>query len=56
MREMPDQSLPNFVQTSVPTQGNVLNNDMPQPMQTPGPGVTQTPKPKQITGEKTLCY
>jgi len=29
---------------------------MTPPTRPPDPGVTQTPKPKQITGEKTLLY
>jgi len=29
---------------------------MTAPTRTPDPGIPQTPKPKQITGEKTLLY
>jgi len=35
--------------------GKVLNTSLTQPTRSPDPGVPQTPKPKQITGEK-LCY
>jgi len=36
--------------------GKVLNTSITLPTQTPDPGIPQTPKPKQITGEKTLLY
>jgi len=35
--------------------GKVLNTSMTTPTQPLDPGVPQTPKPKWITGEKTLC-
>jgi len=43
--------------TDLPTNsGKVLNTSMTLPTQPPDPGVPQTPKPQQITGEKTLPY
>jgi len=36
--------------------GKVLNTSMTLSAQPPDPGVTQTPKPKQIPGEKTLLF
>jgi len=36
--------------------GKVLKTSMTPPTQPTDPGVTQAPKPKQITGEKTLPY
>jgi len=42
--------------TDLPTNwGKVLNTRMTTPTRPPDPGVPQTPKPKWITGEKTLC-
>jgi len=35
--------------------GKVLNTIMTPPTRPLDPGVPQTPKPKQVTGEKTLC-
>jgi len=35
--------------------GKVLNTSMTPPTQPLDLGVPQTPKPKQVTGEKTLC-
>jgi len=35
--------------------GKVLKTSMTLPTQPSDPGLPQTPKPKQITGEKTLC-
>jgi len=55
-RKPPDQSPPNFALTSTPTWGKVLNTSMTLLTQPPIPGVPHTPKPKQITGEKTLLY
>jgi len=49
--ELPDQSPPNFAQTS----GKVLSTSLTPPAQPPVPRVPETPKPKQITGEK-LCF
>jgi len=36
--------------------GKVLNTSQTLPNRTPDPGIPQTPKPKQITKEKTLLY
>jgi len=36
--------------------GKVLNTSMTLPTRYPDPRVPQTPKPIQITGEKTLLY
>jgi len=42
--------------TDLPTNsGKVLNKSMIPPTRTLDPRVPQTPKPKRITGEKTLC-
>jgi len=42
--------------TDLPTNsGKVLNTTMTPPTRPPDPGVPQTPKPKWVTGEKTLC-
>jgi len=46
----------NFAQTSTLTQGRLLTQVWPRQPNTPDPGVPQTPKPKRITGEKTLLY
>jgi len=54
-REPPYQSPPNFAQTSTPTQGRILTQVWPRQPKPPDPGVPQTPKPKQIMGEK-LCF
>jgi len=35
--------------------GKVLSTCMTPPTRPPDPGVPQTPKPQQVTGEKTLC-
>jgi len=51
----PDQSPPNFAQTSPPTQGRFLTQAWPHQLDPPDPGVPQTLKPKWATGEKTLC-
>jgi len=54
-RKPPNQSPTNFVQTSTPTRRRFYHNfDPANP--TPWLRSTQTPKPKQITGEKTLLY
>jgi len=42
--------------TDLPTNsGKVLNASMTPPTQPLDPRVPQTPKPKRVTGEKTLC-
>jgi len=38
------------------TSGKNLNSNMTLPTQPPDPWAPQTPKPKQITGGKTLLY
>jgi len=55
-RKPPDESLPNFVQASTLTQGRFLTQVRPRQLDPLIPGVVQTTKPKQVTGEKTLLY
>jgi len=49
--KLPDQSPPNFEQTSTLTRRRFLT----PPTRPPDSWVTQTPKPQQITGKK-LCF
>jgi len=56
MRKLTNQSPPNFEQAIHTNSGRVLNESWTLQTQPPDPRVPQVPKPKQITGEKTLLY
>jgi len=53
--KLTDQSPPNFVQTSLSTQGRFLTQAWPRQLWPLDPGVPQTLIPKRVMGEKTLC-